>query len=679
MAEVTALGVTERRSVDAGPWSLPFEGDFVRLLGTVGPTGGRARVRVTSAADGTLEREGEVDTSARRVHGGLVLFAAYGLSPGGHVITVDGAVPGTGAVVLEALEHGSAARGTFHVDARVGPGGDGLGPDTALRDLDRLRGRTFAPGSRIRLARGSTWDQQLGPVYGAGTAEEPIVIEAYGEGSRPHIERRGRPEDRAVWLHDAHHWVVRDLEVSRTGAGIVAFYSTLGHRGLTIRDIVTHDNDAIHWHDSRTWAPQADLPGMYHGAAILITGQVPARPGEAAVEGVLFERIESYRDSDPIDISGFGPGAGNLEFLHRDLGTHSVRDVTVRSCDLRDAKGAMNFDNLEDLTILGCSVRRMCRVQQLIGTTSLFLWSVDRVTIRNCTFTDIPDTGSVDGTGVDLEAYTRRVRIEGNLFARNAGSGIEFLAIEVAGRPTRPDDHAIEHVVADNGFWDDVRKDRPERPSEQRGALHFRNDTGSPMSGRTWGNLVAERTGFVDVVPGHTIGDWEFGDDLTVDPLGVSCFADEPGEAPGAWSAGVVAAEGGHWTPFRTRSPMLDRWGDADGYVERFAILPAQGSDRWTARRWVAPQDGTVAVRGVAVRHQPDGVPARLRITHQGVQVWPEAGAAVLDGTLPDGLRPRLDGLRVRAGDELRFEVQALGERGPEDVVSWSPLIGYVA
>jgi hypothetical protein len=644
----------------------------------VGPSGGRARVRVT-AQDGALEREGELDTYARRVHDGLVLFAAYDLPPAGHVITVEGSDPDTGEVVLQTLEHGRAARGVFHVDARVAPEGDGLSPDTPLRDLDDLHGRTFAPGSRIRLARGATWDQQLGPLYGAGTAEEPVVIEAYGEGPRPHIERQGRPEDRAVWIHDPHHWVVRDLEVSRTGAGIVAFYTTLGHRGLTIRDVVTHDNDAIHWHDSRQWAPQADLPGMYHGAAILITGQVPARPGVAAVEGVLFERIESYRDSDPIDISGFGPGAGNLEFLHRDLGTHSVRDVTVRSCDLRNAKGAMNFDNLEELTILGCSVQRMCRVQQLIGTTSLFLWSVDRVTIRNCTFTDIPDTGSVDGTGVDLEAYTRRVRIEGNLFARNAGSAIEFLAIEVAGRPTRPNDHAVEHVVADNGFWDDVRKDRLERPSEQRGALHFRNDTRSPMSGRTLGNIVAEPTGFVDVVPGHEIGDWEFGDDLEVDPAtGVACFADVPGAGPGTWSAGVET-EQGQWLPFESRSPMLDRWGDEEGYVERFAMLPVRGAGRWTARRWVAPRDGRVAVRGVAVRHQPDGVPVRLRITHQGVQVWPETGEARFDATLPDGARPRLDGLRVRAGDALCFGVQAIGARGPEDVVSWSPLIGFAA
>jgi hypothetical protein len=271
------------------------------------------------------------------------------------------------------------------------------------------------------------------------------------------------------------------------------------------------------------------------------------------------------------------------------------------------------------------------------------------------------------------------VRIEGNLFARNAGSAIEFLAIEVAGRPTRPEDHAIEHVVADNGFWDDVRKDRPERPSEQRAALHYRNDTRSPMSGRTGGNLYAERTGFVDVVPGHEIGDWVFGDDLEVDPTtGVACFADMPGAGAGAWSAGVVS-EGGDWRPFEARSPMLDRWGDEEGYVERFAMLPVVGRDRWTARRWVAPRDGRVAVRGVAVRHHPGGVPTLLRITNQGVQIWPETGEAILDEMLPEGARPRLDGLPVRAGDTLRFEVQALGARSPVDVVSWSPLIGFVA
>jgi hypothetical protein len=86
-----------------------------------------------------------------------------------------------------------------------------------------------------------------------------------------------------------------------------------------------------------------------------------------------------------------------------------------------------------------------------------------------------------------------------------------------------------------------------------------------------------------------------------------------------------------------------------------------------------------VAVRGVAVHQHAEGTPVRLRITHQGAQVWPDAGDAILDDAQPDGWRPRLDDLRVRAGDEIRFEVQSLGTRGPEDAVSWSPLIGYLA
>ncbi|MBX3029623.1 MAG: right-handed parallel beta-helix repeat-containing protein [Chloroflexi bacterium] len=684
--EGEVLGRTTRVAIEASapPLSLRFEGDFVRVVGTVGPDGGQAQVRVASVDGGHEDLVGVIDTRARRVHAGLVLFGAYELPPGPHLLTVD--APDAGTVLLEAVEHGTAIRGTVHVDSRGG-GGDGTSAETPLRDLVALRGCTFAAGAAIRLARGATWDQQLGPLYGSGTAERPIVIGAYGEGPRPHIERQGRPEDRAVWLHDADHWVVRDLEVSRTGAGIVAFYSTLGHHGLTIEDVLTHDNDAVHWHDSRAWAPQPDLPGMYHGAAILVTGQVPLVPGMAVLEGVRVERVESVRDSDPFDISGFDPGAGNLEFLHRDLGTHAVRDITVRSCDMRDAKGAMNFDNVEDLTVLGCSIQRMCRVQQLIGTTSLFLWSVDRVTIRNCTFTDLPDTGSVDGTGIDLEAYTRRVRIEGNLFARNAGSGVEFLAIEVGGRPTRPDDHALDHRIAHNGFWDDVRKDRPDRPSEQHGAIHFRNDTRSPMSGMTEGNLVAEPTGFVDIVAGHEIGDWTFTDDLAVDLAGLACFADVPGLGIGTWDAGVRIESGpgdtddelaaAAWHPLTERAPMLDRWGTDDAWVERFAILPAEGGI-WTGRRWIAPRDGVVAVRGVAVRHDPAGAALRLRIVHDGAVVWPMAGDAVLDRSVPDALTTRVDGLAVRAGDQLCFEVRAIGRRGAGDIVSWNPIIGYL-
>ncbi|NQX29336.1 carboxypeptidase regulatory-like domain-containing protein [Microbacteriaceae bacterium VKM Ac-2854] len=108
-----------------------------------------------------------------------------------------------------------AATGTtYYVDAAAG---DDQNPGTSAtqpwRSLDQVSATEFEPGDQILLARGSAWPgAQLAP-QGSGTADEPIVIGAYGEGALPSIPAQGQ-HDSAVRLWNQDHWQIRDLDVS---------------------------------------------------------------------------------------------------------------------------------------------------------------------------------------------------------------------------------------------------------------------------------------------------------------------------------------------------------------------------------------------------------------------------------------------------------------------------------
>lgn len=85
----------------------------------------------------------------------------------------------------------------YYVDAIYGSDdADGKSPESAWKSLDKAHEIVFEPGVVLRLARGSIWKKQhiLLDQNVQGTADSPIVIEAYGDGELPTIE-----DPRALW------------------------------------------------------------------------------------------------------------------------------------------------------------------------------------------------------------------------------------------------------------------------------------------------------------------------------------------------------------------------------------------------------------------------------------------------------------------------------------------------
>lgn len=121
----------------------------------------------------------------------------------------------------------------FYVDSTAGDDTRaGTSAATAWKNLTAVNTRTFAPGDRILLKAGSTWNrQQLWP-KGSGAAGRPITIGAYGEAGarRPYIAADGAMGNPftatgakdpakvgttgAVVLRNQQYFEIHDLELS---------------------------------------------------------------------------------------------------------------------------------------------------------------------------------------------------------------------------------------------------------------------------------------------------------------------------------------------------------------------------------------------------------------------------------------------------------------------------------
>jgi hypothetical protein len=105
-----------------------------------------------------------------------------------------------------------ASAETYYVDARTGRDTNpGLSPSRAWQSLEKVNATRFQPGDRVLFAAGGSWAGQL-RLTGSGTEGHPIVVDAYGTGSRPRIEGNGA--EAAVLLVNEEYWEICGLDIS---------------------------------------------------------------------------------------------------------------------------------------------------------------------------------------------------------------------------------------------------------------------------------------------------------------------------------------------------------------------------------------------------------------------------------------------------------------------------------
>jgi hypothetical protein len=137
-----------------------------------------------------------------------------------------------------------AARGvTRYVDCSAATSGDGS-RRSPWNDLATANATALAPGDRLLLRRGATCAGPLAPTA-AGSSEQPVQIGAYGAGPRPRVA--GDEQD-AVLLRNTSHTILRDLEVTNSGAearrrGVHVVADGQLVEDVTVRGLYVHDVD----------------------------------------------------------------------------------------------------------------------------------------------------------------------------------------------------------------------------------------------------------------------------------------------------------------------------------------------------------------------------------------------------------------------------------------------------
>jgi hypothetical protein len=92
----------------------------------------------------------------------------------------------------------------------------GTAPGAPWETLEKVNTMKFGPGDCIWFKTGSVWRGQLTPT-GSGIEGAPVVLDAYGEGPKPHIDGAGQVEH-VVRLYNVRYIEVRNLEIGNHGA-----------------------------------------------------------------------------------------------------------------------------------------------------------------------------------------------------------------------------------------------------------------------------------------------------------------------------------------------------------------------------------------------------------------------------------------------------------------------------
>lgn len=136
------------------------------------------------------------------------------------LLSIPAAIVSIGALVLSASEVSDTASPTmpggsyYFVDCSAPINGDGsmAAPWNSTASVN-AHGR-YAPGDHILIKRATSCSGRVMPT-GSGVTDNPVVLGAYGSGSRPTINGGGTPNNTGtVLLRNLHDWTVQDLHLT---------------------------------------------------------------------------------------------------------------------------------------------------------------------------------------------------------------------------------------------------------------------------------------------------------------------------------------------------------------------------------------------------------------------------------------------------------------------------------
>ncbi len=593
----------------------------------------------------------------------------------------------------------ASAATTYYVNNRADSNCSDAGPHSPARPwctfspLNKIG--TFAPGDRILLARGGSWNQQL-TLSGQGSAAAPVTLAAYGSGPDPKILRNQAIGDLCVLITNASYWDVSDLEVGRASAGVLFHYTQLGNHGIRISHIYAHDNKGIWGGYSADYPVSKKVPDPFaaslninlsSGILFNIASDLTFTAAQYVLKGVT---VSDVRGANNVDSLAFDAEKTTVEGQD---GHNAFQDVVMSGLVFASDNGhasdtyqraglgcsdALRLLGMTNVTLMNSVLLGEAGCRTPTGTAALMLGRVSKVRIVNNIFFGVPHSGSPDETAIDFEWAESEVDLHANLFAGNAGPAVEILNIHLG-------DHTNAFDFCGNTFADNAHSHRPGAASIWED--NYGRGYGTP-SGKIRNNLVFEQNGpflagkniaLISNVNQHQTA------------VGPNYAAElfSPVQGKNQWRY-LYQAGDSTWSEMSTYSATLEHgaWMRSEHqYVSAFDLVPASCSGECTtggvARAWVAPRAGTISIRGrvlMAGAEEGQGALAKISVAsaHSVAQIWPAVpGRQSITSKDEAGFSTDVDSIHVEPGDEVRFEVHGDGEGG-HSAVSWTPSVGYV-
>jgi len=176
----------------------------------------------------------------------------------------------------------------YHVDSTAGDDtADGLSAAKAWKTLEKVNTVNCRPGDRILLKAGGVFMGQLYP-KGSGVDGKPIVIDMYGEGSRPVIDGGGSSDDggfygaagkagNVVYLLNQEYWEISNLEIRNHGKtadyrrGIRVEITDMGEcHHIHIKNVFVHDINGL---NKSKGTSHHELSKQTGGIFLCVTGE----------------------------------------------------------------------------------------------------------------------------------------------------------------------------------------------------------------------------------------------------------------------------------------------------------------------------------------------------------------------------------------------------------------------
>lgn len=594
----------------------------------------------------------------------------------------------------------AAAGTTYFINNQQGSNCSDAGPHNPTQPWCTFgpanRIRTFLPGDQILLARGGSWNQELS-LTGHGTADAPITLSAYGTGPDPKILRTQAIGDICVLLTDASHWSISNLEVGRASVGILMHYTQLFNTGVSIRNIYAHDNKGI-WAGYSTEYPTRRHvldPFAYSlnvnvssGILFNVASYLNYTSSQYVLKGVTVSDVKGTGNVDSVAFDA------ENDTIDRQDGHNAFQDVVLNRLFLSNDNGhagkayqqaglgcsdGLRLIGMTNVTLMNSVLYEEAGCRTETGTAAVILGRLCYATLVNNIIFGVPSSGSPDETGIDFEWSEDHVSLVGNLFASNAGAGLEILNIHSGDHTTAIDldsntfaQNATSRDPGASSIWEDNRGRGYATPQGTiRNNMYFES-RGKFFEGRSIASVAN-----LNNMQTARMADYAAEEFTSV-------------QGKNQWRYMYERADS-TWTDITNFSST-----DFDGawevnstqYVSSFTMSP--GSCRGNgcntggvARVWVAPSAGTIRIRGrvLASDTQAGGeVNAAINLVsgRNVTQLWPTpSGHQQIAAADQAGYATNVDEVPVVAGEMIRFEVRSNGESSA-NAVSWTPSVGYI-